>query len=347
MNLMRLSILDQSPVREGGQAADAVGETIALAKACDALGYHRYWLAEHHNTSSFAGSAPEVLIARVAAETHRMRVGSGGVMLMHYSSLKVAEQFRMLETLAPGRIDLGIGRAPGADERTTRALQAGPESWGIDAFPSQVHLLKQFLDDAAGVAPMPPDHPYRGIHAMPRGTTRPELWLLGSGLHSAVYAAELGLPFCHAHFISPEGSLEACDAYRERFKPSSWCEAPRLAMGVSALAAETQEEAQHLSASRNLWVVRLYTGRPIQFPSPEEALAYPYTEQEQRLLAGIEARSIVGTPAVVKGKLIGLAERHGAEELVVVTITYDFASRLHSYELLAAEFALTSPEAGQ
>jgi len=337
---VRLSVLDQSPIRKDGSAAEAVAETIALAKACETLGYHRYWLAEHHNTSSFAGSAPEVLIARVAAETSRMRVGSGGVMLMHYSPLKVAEQFRMLEVLAPGRIDLGIGRAPGADERTTRALQAGPESWGIDAFPSQVHLIQQYLDDAAGIAPIPADHPYRGIHAMPRGDTRPELWLLGSGVHSAVFAAELGLPFSHAHFISPEGSEEACAAYRERFKPSSWCEAPRLSMGVSALAAGTEEEARRLSASRNLWVVRLYTGRPIQFPSPEEALDYPYTEQEQRLLAGIEARSIVGTPEAVKERLTKLAERHGAEELVVVTITYDFASRLRSYELLAQAFSL-------
>jgi luciferase family oxidoreductase group 1 len=343
---MRLSVLDQSPIRKGGNPADAVAETIALAKACEALGYHRYWLAEHHNTTAFAGSAPEVLIARVAAETRTMRVGSGGVMLMHYSPLKVAEQFRMLETLAPGRIDLGVGRAPGADERTMRALQAGPEGWGIDAFPSQLVLLRQFLDDAAGT-PIPADHPFRGIHAMPRGNTRPEMWLLGSGIHSAVYAAELGLPFSHAHFISPEGSEEACEAYRQRFKPSAWCERPRLSMGVSALAAETDDEARRLSASRNLWVVRLYTGRPIQFPSPDEALAYPYTEQEKRLLAGIEARSIVGTPDVVKQKLTALAERHGAEEVVIVTITYDFQSRLHSYELLAKEFALTPPATDQ
>lgn len=344
---MRLSVLDQSPVPQDATAAEAVTNTIALAKATERLGYHRYWLAEHHNTNSFAGSAPEVLIARVAAETSSIRVGSGGVMLTHYSPLKVAEQFRMLETLSPGRIDLGIGRAPGGDQRTAQALQTGPESWGIDAFPSQVHLLRQFLDDAAGVAAISSDHPYRGIHAMPRGSTRPELWLLGSGIHSAVYAAEFGLPFSHAHFISAEGSMEACHAYRERFKPSSWCEQPRLSMGVSALAAETEEEARRLAASRNLWVVRLYTGRPIQFPPPEEALAYSYSEQEQALLATIEARSITGTPDVVKQKLESLAARHGAEELVIVTITYDFQARLHSYELLAKEFALTPPAANR
>ena len=336
---MRLSVLDQSPVRSDGTAAEAVAETIALAKAAERLGYHRYWLAEHHNTKSFAGSAPEVLIARVAAETKTIRVGSGGVMLTHYSPLKVAEQFRMLEILSPGRIDLGLGRAPGTDQRTMQALQAGPQGWGIDAFPSQVHLLRQFLDDAAGVS-LPDDHPYRGIHASPMGPTRPEMWLLGSGIHSAVYAGELGLPFAHAHFISAEGSEEAVANYRHRFKPSSWCESPRVAMGVAALAAETEEDARRLSASRNLWVVRLLTGRPIAFPPPEEALDYPYTDQEKALLATIEARSTVGTPDVVKKKLTALAERHGAEELVIVTITYDAKSRLRSYELLAKEFGL-------
>ncbi|MGN6515967.1 MAG: LLM class flavin-dependent oxidoreductase [Rhizomicrobium sp.] len=337
---MLLSVLDQSPIRKDGSAADAVAETIALAKAAEALGYHRYWLAEHHNTGSFAGSAPEVLIARVAAETKTIRVGSGGVMLTHYSPLKVAEQFRMLELLNPGRIDLGIGRAPGTDPRTALALQAGPQGFGIDAFPSQVFLLRQFLDDASGGAALPDDHPYRGIHAMPRGNTRPEMWMLGSGVHSAVYAGELGLPFSHATFISPEGSMEAVAAYRERFRPSDWCAKPRVSMGVAALAAESEEDARRLAASRNLWVVRLLTGRPIAFPSPEEALSYSFTEQETSLLKTVESRSIVGTPDVVKQKLSSLAERHGAEELVIVTITYDFASRLRSYELLAKEFAL-------
>jgi luciferase family oxidoreductase group 1 len=337
---MRLSVLDQSPIRKDGNPAEAIAETIALAKAAEALGYHRYWLAEHHNTGSFAGSAPEVLIARVAAETKTIRVGSGGVMLTHYSPLKVAEQFRMLEVLNPGRIDLGIGRAPGSDQRTAAALQAGPQAFGIDAFPSQVFLLKQFLDDASGGAELPQDHPYRGIHAMPRGQTRPEMWMLGSGIHSAVYAGQLGLPFCHATFISPESSMEAVTAYRERFKPGDWCANPRVSMGVAALAAETEEDAARLSASRNLWVVRLLTGRPIAFPSPEEALAYPFTEQELALLKTVEARSIVGTPQQVKAKLELLAKQHGAEEMVVVTITYDYASRLRSYELLAKEFGL-------
>jgi luciferase family oxidoreductase group 1 len=342
---MRLSVLDQSPIRKDGSAVSAVAETVALAKACERLGYHRYWLAEHHNSNSFAGSCPEILIGRVASETRTIRVGSGGVMLTHYSPLKVAEQFRMLEVLNPGRIDLGLGRAPGSDQRTARALQAGPEGFGIDAFPSQVYLLRQFLDDASGRAALPDDHPYRGIHAMPGGDVSggPELWLLGSGMHSAVYAGELGLPFSHAYFISAEGSLDAIAAYRERFKPSVACPRPRVSLGVAALAAETEEEAEALSWSRNLWVVRLLTGRPIPFPEPAEARDYPYTDQDKALLETVRRRSIVGTPERVRAALLGLADSHGAEELVVVTITYDYASRLRSYELLAKAFALTPP----
>jgi luciferase family oxidoreductase group 1 len=312
---MFLSVLDQSPVRKGGTAATAVAETIALAKACDRLGYHRYWLAEHHNSNSFAGSAPEILIGRVAQETRQIRVGSGGVMLTHYSPLKVAEQFRMLETLTPGRIDLGIGRAPGSDQMTARALQAGPEGFGIDAFPSQVFLLRQFLDDSAGVGEFPSDHPYRGVHAMPRGSTSPQMWLLGSGLHSAVYAAELGLPFSHAYFISTDGSEDACAEYRARFKPSAACPLPRISLGVAALAAETEEDAERLAASRNLWVVRLLTGQPISFPSPDEAAGYTFSEQELKLLKTVEKRSIVGTAESVRTRLLALADRHGAEEL--------------------------------
>src|ERR1700759_714083 len=184
---MLLSVLDQSPIRKDGSAAQGLAETVALAEACDRLGYHRYWLAEHHNSNSFAGSAPEILIGRGAQETRHLRVGSGGGGFTPYRPLKVAEQFRVLETRTPGRIDLGLGRAPGSDQRTALALQAGPQGWELDAFPSQVYLLKQFLEDAGGGAPLPPDHPYLGIHAMPRGDTRPEMWLLGSGLHSAVY----------------------------------------------------------------------------------------------------------------------------------------------------------------
>jgi luciferase family oxidoreductase group 1 len=262
-------------------------------------------------------------------------------MLTHYSPLKVAEQFRMLELLNPGRIDLGVGRAPGGDPRTAQALQAGPQSFGIDAFPSQVFLLKQFLDDASGRAPMPDDHPYRGIRAQPYGDTRPEMWMLGSSMNGGVFGAELGLPYSHAHFINPETSMESVAAYRERFKPTDWCEKPRVSLGVAVLAADTDEEARKLSASRNRWVVRLLSGQPIPILSPEEANALPLNAREQELLDVIEQRTFVGTADKLKPRLIALAERHGAEELVLLTITYDFAARMRSYELLAKEFGLS------
>jgi luciferase family oxidoreductase group 1 len=249
----------------------------------------------------------------------------------------------MLEVLNPGRIDLGLGRAPGTDQMTSRALQAGPRGWDIDAFPSQVHLLRQFLDDASGRVPIPADHPYRGIHAMPRGSDSggPEIWMLGSGIHGAIYAGELGLPFSHAYFINPEGSGDAVAAYRGRFKPSVACPRPKVSLGVAALAAETEDQARDLAQSRNLWVVRLLTGRPIPFPSPEEARDYPFTDQELALLRSVQRRSIVGTPEQVRAGLLALADAHEAEELVVVTITYDYESRLRSYELLAKAFALS------
>jgi luciferase family oxidoreductase group 1 len=340
---MLLSVLDQSPIRKNGTPAEAVAETLALAAACDALGFHRYWLAEHHNSQSFAGASPEIVIGAVAAKTRTIRVGSGGVMLTHYSPLKVAEQFRMLEALYPGRIDLGVGRAPGSDQRTALALQAGPQAFGVDAFPSQVHLLRQFLDDASGAAALPEDHPNRGIRAKPTGddSSGPELWMLGSGLHGAVYAAELGLPFSHAHFINPEGTEDAVAAYRDRFKPSPACPRPKLSLGVAALAAESEERAQDLARSRDLWVVRFLQGRPIAFPPPQEARDYPYTDEEMALLRAVRRRAIVGTPEKVRAALLSLAQSCGAEELVIVTITYDFAARLRSYELLAEAFALS------
>jgi luciferase family oxidoreductase group 1 len=226
---------------------------------------------------------------------------------------------------------------------TARALQSGPQAWPIDVFPSQVQLLRQFLDDSAGKDALPADHPYRGIHAMPRGATPgPELWMLGSGIHGAVYAAELGLPFSHAYFISADGSEDAVSEYRARFKPSAACPQPRVSLGVAALVGDSEDEARRLAASRNLWVVRLLTGRPIPFPSPEEALAQPLTAQEEKLLSTVTKRSIVGTGEQVRERLSALAEAHGAEELVVVTITYDYASRLRSYELLAKAFELVA-----
>ena len=338
--MLRLSVLDQSPIREGGTAADAVGETLRLAQLCDGLGYHRYWLAEHHNAVGLAGSAPEILIGRVAQLTRHLRVGSGGVMLNHYSALKVAESFRMLETLYPGRIDLGIGRAPGSDQRTAQALAHGPGALDIRYFPNQIDDLKNFLQDTVD-----PSHPFHGIHAEPRGAGVPELWLLGSSEQSAAYAAHFGLPFSFAHFITDEGGAAILRAYKRQYRPSPAFPRPLGSAGVFVVCAESNAEAERLAASRDLWLLRLRLGRPGPVPTPEAALAYAYTPQERMIVDYNRRRTIAGDPERVRAVLLGLAEAYDVNELVVVTITYDFAARCRSYELLAEAFGLTAPEA--
>jgi luciferase family oxidoreductase group 1 len=331
-----VGVLDQSPIRTGGTAAEAVAETLELAQACERWGYHRYWLAEHHASRGLAGSTPEVLLAHVAARTSRIRVGSGGVMLSHYSALKVAENFRMLETLHPGRIDLGIGRAPGSDPRTARALAHGPGALGIEHFPAQIGDLLGFLRND-----LPQGHPFRGIRAMPDGPTMPELWLLGSSDEGAALAAHFGTAFAFAHFISDAGGVEATRGYAASFRPGV-LDAPRAAVAVFALAADTEAEAQRLAKSRDLWITRLYTGRPGAFPSVEEAEAYPYSEQELSIVHHVRRRTIAGAPEQVRDRLLALAGAYGAAELVIVTIAHDFKARLRSYQLLAEAFGLES-----
>jgi luciferase family oxidoreductase group 1 len=338
---MKISVLDQSPIRKGGTAADAVRETIELAKITERLGYSRYWLAEHHNTTSFAGSTPEVLIARVAAETSRIRVGSGGIMLPHYSPLKVAENFRMLETMYPGRVDLAIGRAPGSDGRTAVALQAGPQAWDVGVFPQQAELLRHYLEEAAGIAAWPDNHPYRQIHASPRGPGMPEMWMLASSVNGAVYAAELGLPLSFAHFISPDGGgPDAAEVYRHKFKPHREGDRPRVSVAVFAIAADTDEETERLALTRNLWVMQLLRGQAGPFPSPEEAAAYPFTEADRVQIRAISSRGVTGTADKVKAGLEKMVAAYGADELIVLSITYEFAARVRSYELIADAFGL-------
>jgi luciferase family oxidoreductase group 1 len=330
-----LSVLDQSPVRAGGTPAQAIAETIELARLCDRLGYTRYWVAEHHNTPGLAGTAPEILITRLAAETKNLRVGSGGVMLSHYSALKVAETFRVLETLYPGRIDLGIGRAPGSDQRTARALQHGPGALTIEQFPNQISDLLGYLDNE-----LPADHPFASVMAMPTGPTRPDVWLLGSSDASANYAAYFGTAFSFAHFINDQGGPEAMQAYRDDFSPSRYRDKPQGSIGVFVLCAETQDEAERLASSRDLWRLRLDLGEIGPIPSVEEALAYPYSEIEKRRVAFNRRRQIIGTPDRVKSQLLELGERYAVDEFVVVSICYDFAARKRSYELLAESFGL-------
>ena len=333
-----LGILDQSPIRSGGTAGQAIAETIELARLADRLGYRRYWLAEHHSSGAFAGTAPEILIGRVAGETRRIRVGSGGVMLGNYSPLKVAECFRVLETLYPGRIDLGIGRAPGAMPRAARALQLGE---GAPAVDEKLRLLLGFLDDRIGEG-----HPSPRVFAAPRGAGAPDPWLLGSGAESAELAGELGIAFCYAHFIQGDGP-EAMAAYRRSFRPSPQLAAPRAAIGVASYCADTAERARALALPAACWAVRLVQGTGGSFPSPEEVEAqWPtFSVEELALLEARRAQGVAGAPEEVRERLLALAEGHGADEILVVTITHDFEARKRSYQLLAQVFGLPPDEA--
>ena len=334
-----LSVLDQSPIRRGGTPRQALLESMELAEAADRLGYHRYWIAEHHNSSGLASASPEILIAGIAARTQNIRVGSGGVMLTHYSALKVAEQFRMLEALHPGRIDLGVGRAPGSDTRTMHALSHGPGKLPLEAYPDQLMDLYGWLS-----GDMPPGHPFGDVRAMPAGDTMPELWVLGSSGTSAIYASELGFGFCFAHFIQQDGGEAAVQNYRDRFEPSPAWPRPAASIAVSATVAETDEEAEYLSWSR--WGWRLMGQRGMRgdgIPSPEEAMAFEYTAPERDYLEFAKSRSIYGSPARVADRLAQLGEAFGVDELIVVTITHDFRARVRSYELLADAFGVQPP----
>ncbi|WP_270938088.1 LLM class flavin-dependent oxidoreductase [Falsiroseomonas oryzae] len=327
---LALSILDQSTVASGRTPPEAIRETLALAKLADQWGYRRYWLAEHHNSASHAGTAPEILIAAIAATTQRIRIGSAGVMLPHYSALKVAEQFKVLEAIAPGRIDLGVGRAPGSDGRTAFALNPNANE-AADRFPQQVQELLGWLGDG-----LPANHPFARVSAQPEGPTRPEVWVLGSSDFGAQLAAYFGLPYCFAHFITDgRGSEEAMALYRDGFRPSKHLAAPQGAVAVFALTASTEAEAWRLFRSRELWRLSRDKGVFPPLPSVEEAEAYPYTEAERAQVERMRARALVGAPEQVVAKLAAVAAAHGAQEVAVLTPCHDPAARQASFRLLA------------
>ena len=333
--MISLSVLDQSPIRAGCTPADALRETLELATLCDGLGYRRYWLAEHHSTGGLAGSAPEIMIGQVAARTRNIRVGSGGVMLSHYSSLKVAEHFRMLEALFPGRIDCGVGRAPGSDGLTAHALAHGPGALGIEHFPAQIRDLQGWLK-----GDLPEEHPFRQVQAMPVGDSSPELWLLGSSDQSAAYASYFGCGFSFAHFINAQGGPLVMEGYRRHFEPSAELAAPKGSVGIFVICAETEEEALDLRWSRDLWLLRLYTGRTAPVPTVEEAKNYPYSERERAIIEHNRPRTIAGDTEQVRARIETLAAEYKVEEFVIVTICDRYEARLKSYDLLADAFAL-------
>ncbi len=336
--VIKLSVLDQSTVVTGRSPDTSIRESMALARHCEALGYARYWLAEHHNSASQAGTAPEILIAAIAATTSRIRVGSAGVMLPHYSSLKVAEQFRVLEAIAPGRIDLGLGRAPGSDGRTAFALNPLAET-AADHFPAQVRDLLAWLAGEKLVE----GHPFRDIMAQPQGPTTPEMWVLGSSDYGAQVAAYFGLPFCFAHFITDgRGAEQALALYRDQYRPSPRHSAPYAALCVWAMAAESEQEAARLFTSRELWRLGRDRGVFAALPSPEEAAAYDYTEGERVRVTRLRERAIFGTPHTVGQRLRDLAKLHGIEEIAILTTLHDPEARRRSYTLLGEEFDLAT-----
>lgn len=337
--MVKLSVLDQTPIRSGSNAAEAIDETLELARVTERLGYHRYWLAEHHSTEGLAGCAPEIMIARVAAATERMRVGSGGVMLSHYSPLKVAENFSLLATMYPDRIDLGLGRAPGGDQLTTLGMAYG-SNIGVEYYPTKIVDLKAFLTGSKAA-----NETLGRIKITPQPSVPPEMWLLGSSDESAKLAAMFGLPYSFAHFIHPEGAENIIRLYRENFEPSDILSEPLANMCVGVVCAETQERADYLALSRKLWRLQLSQGSLGPYPSPEEAEAYPYTDRERRVAESATKTGLVGPPDKVKQSLEDLAQRCGVEEVMVVTITHDFSARLKSYELLAKEFGMTMQDA--
>jgi luciferase family oxidoreductase group 1 len=327
-------VLDQSPISQGSSGAQALANTIDLARLADRLGYHRYWVAEHHGGPMLAGPSPEALIGPIAAATERIRVGSGGVMLPHYSPFKVAETFSLLAGLYPGRIDLGLGRAAGTDPLTTFALQRDRRQGAADDFPQQLAELLGYLEGS-----LPPDHPFaRLAETLPGLPETPEPWLLGSSAQSALWAAELGLPYAFADFINPRGA-EIAGLYRERFAEHEHAHRPRTAVAVWVICADSDEEARRLAASGRMTFTLLRRGQLIAVPPPEDALRFLAADDRDPAAPRSERRAVLGSPASVRGELADVVERYGAEEAIVVSITYEHAARRRSYELLAEAFA--------
>ncbi len=333
---MKLSILDQSPISVGKTAHEAVQATLDLAVAADKWGYTRYWLAEHHSSGTLADASPEILLAAMSSRTNNIRIGSGGVMLSHYSPFKVAEVFRMLEALAPGRVDMGLGRAPGSDQMASYALQPGPNTYPIEKYPQQVDDLMGYLSET-----FPDDHPFSGLRAMPAAPKWPVPWLLSSSQGSVGIAAKLGLPLSFAHFITQDGGPEYVKSYRDNFEPSKWFDKPRVNIGISAITADTVERAHDLATCRHVMRLMRDKGREMKgVPSVDEIKAMNFSPADEGFIEQQRAKSIEGDPKTVKAKIESLAEQYGTDDVIVLTITHDYAERQRSYELLAKAFEL-------
>jgi luciferase family oxidoreductase group 1 len=337
--LVPLSVLDLAPVGEGSSPSEALQNSVQLAVTTERLGYRRHWVAEHHNMPGIASSAPAVLIAHLASATSSIHVGSGGVMLPNHSPLVVAEQFGMLEALHHGRIDLGIGRAPGTDPVTAYALRRSADGLSAEQFPQHLAELLGFFDGT-----FPEQHPFRNITATPGLGYRPEVWLLGSSDFSARLAGALGLPFSFAHHFAAGGTQQAVEAYRSAFQPSPELAAPRLMLGVAVVCAETHDEATWLAGPAALAILRLRSGRPSRYPTPQEAAEYHFTPFERDTVKAWTASHVVGDPSEVRAGLEALVERTGADELIVTTMVHGARDRIRSYERLAT---VVDPESAE
>jgi luciferase family oxidoreductase group 1 len=329
--------LDLSPVAAGSSGAAALRNSIDLARLADRLGYTRYWVAEHHNLPSIASSAPDIMIGQIAAATTRMRVGSGGVMLPNHAPLLVAERFKVLEALFPGRIDLGLGRAPGTDPVTSYALRRRQNADGEDDFLQRFQELV-LLDSGA----FPQGHPFRAIRVMPQDVALPPIWLLGSSGYSAQLAALVGAGFAFAHHFADHDAVAAMTSYRDQFKPSQARHTPYAILACAAVCADTDAEAERLASTIDLNFVRRRRGEYLPLASPDEAMAYPYSEAERALIARNRTRLFVGTKATVMERLRPLIAATRADEVMVTSMMYDHNARRHSYELLAEAFGLTA-----
>jgi luciferase family oxidoreductase group 1 len=331
---MKLSILDQSPIISGHTPAEALHETLKLARRADELGYHRYWFAEHHAIAALADPCPEILLARLGAETRRIRIGTGGVLLPYYSAFKTAEVFRMLEALYPGRVDLGIGRAPGGDRRTAQAVGGGKMPTAED-FPEQVWELIGHLDGT-----LPDDHPFKRVRAQPEVKTAPELWLLGSSDYSGLLAAQLGVRFSFAHFINAQGGDLVTRAYQERYQSSGREPTPHAAVCCFVICAESDAEAERRAKVVDSRRLDMAYNLDTVVPTQEQAEQRTYSAQEQAHIDSQRPRLVHGSAATCKAKLEAIAAQYAVDEVMVLTITGSYATRLESYERLAAAFGL-------
>lgn len=337
MNLP-LSVLDLVPVSKGSSGPQAIRNSINLARRTEALGYTRYWIAEHHNTSGLASAATELLIGAVARETTRIRVGSGGIMLPNHAPLRIAENFLTLEALYPGRIDLGLGRAPGTDQVTALALRRSTELLGADDFPQQIRALQAF----AGEESFPDGHPFTKVTASPPGVPLPPLWLLGSSTYGAELAAQLGRGYAFAFHFSPHAAAPAMQVYRQGFRPSKHLAQPHAILGVSVICADTEERAEELARVHDLLWIRIRKGERDAFPTPEEARDYPYTPGERQMAQASREMLVWGIPERVRTRLLELAQRLQADELMITSHIASHEERVRSYELLSDAFGLVA-----